>query len=116
MPDRTEPMRVQRRRTKGWRAPHDAVYVGRPGIFGNPFQVEIFGRELATLLHRRWLTTGTVLEQDASEGRLDLDGMRDLRAMVLERLPTLRGRSLMCWCAPFQACHADVLLELANAP
>jgi hypothetical protein len=28
----------------------------------------------------------------------------------------LRGRDLACWCAPTFDCHADVLLELANAP
>ena len=29
-------------------------------------------------------------------------------------LPELRGRNLVCFCAP-AACHGDVLLELANA-
>lgn len=28
----------------------------------------------------------------------------------------LRGRDLACWCPLDQPCHADVLLELANAP
>jgi hypothetical protein len=29
----------------------------------------------------------------------------------------LRGKSLACWCAVTDRwCHADVLLELANAP
>jgi hypothetical protein len=26
----------------------------------------------------------------------------------------LRGKSLVCWCAP-ERCHADVLLELCNS-
>jgi hypothetical protein len=26
----------------------------------------------------------------------------------------LRGKDLVCWCAP-KLCHADVLLEIANA-
>jgi hypothetical protein len=26
----------------------------------------------------------------------------------------LAGRDLCCWCAPELACHADVLLEVAN--
>ena len=30
-------------------------------------------------------------------------------------LAALRGRDLACWCALDQPCHADVLLELANA-
>ncbi len=28
----------------------------------------------------------------------------------------LRGKDLACWCALDQPCHADVLLEWANAP
>jgi hypothetical protein len=31
------PLRVQRRRTKGWEMPDGAIYVGRPTMFGNPF-------------------------------------------------------------------------------
>lgn len=33
-----------------------------------------------------------------------------------KRLAELRGKNLACWCALDAACHADVLLELANAP
>lgn len=32
------PERIQRKRTAGWRMPEDAVYVGRPTRWGNPFQ------------------------------------------------------------------------------
>jgi hypothetical protein len=32
---------------------------------------------------------------------------------LLAALPELRGRDLVCWCAPLP-CHGDVLLELAN--
>ncbi|TIX45449.1 MAG: DUF4326 domain-containing protein [Mesorhizobium sp.] len=31
----------------------------------------------------------------------------------LDALDELRDRDLVCWCAP-QACHGDVLIELAN--
>lgn len=31
-------------------------------------------------------------------------------------LSELRGKDLACWCALDQPCHADVLLEWANAP
>jgi hypothetical protein len=27
----------------------------------------------------------------------------------------LAGRDLACWCAPGATCHADVLLDVANA-
>jgi hypothetical protein len=29
-------------------------------------------------------------------------------------LHELRGKELVCWCAP-ERCHAEVLIELANA-
>ena len=32
------PQRIQRKRTKGWRMPEGAVYVGRPTKYGNPFE------------------------------------------------------------------------------
>jgi hypothetical protein len=34
---------------------------------------------------------------------------------LLPTVPELRGKDLLCWCAP-EPCHGDVLLELANAP
>lgn len=33
---------------------------------------------------------------------------------LLALLPELTGHGLMCFCAPDQPCHADVLLEAAN--
>src|SRR3954454_4346188 len=32
---------------------------------------------------------------------------------LMAALPELRGKDLLCWCAP-GACHGDVLIELAN--
>jgi len=32
---------------------------------------------------------------------------------LMAALHELRGKSLLCWCAP-ERCHADVLMELAN--
>lgn len=32
-----------------------------------------------------------------------------------EDFRALRGKNLACWCKPGAPCHADVLLELANA-
>jgi Domain of unknown function (DUF4326) len=34
-------------------------------------------------------------------------------AVKMARLSELRGRDLICWCAP-ERCHGDVLLRLAN--
>ena len=32
---------------------------------------------------------------------------------LLKDLPELKGKDLVCWCAP-APCHADILVELAN--
>jgi hypothetical protein len=38
------------------------------------------------------------------------------RCLVMaEKIKSLRGKNLACFCHPDQACHADVLLEFANA-
>lgn len=37
--DEQSPRRIQRQRTKGWRMPEGAVYVGRPSRWGSPFGV-----------------------------------------------------------------------------
>lgn len=34
------PKRIQRKRSKGWRMPAGAVYVGRGTKWGNPFTIE----------------------------------------------------------------------------
>ena len=94
------PRRLQRRRTKGWKTPGGAIYVGRPTVFGNPFQVGpvLTTREEAVDLYRWWL--------DHTEPGQDvwLRARRDLR-----------GRDLLCWCPASSVCHADVLLEIANS-
>ncbi|NUO43685.1 MAG: DUF4326 domain-containing protein [Streptomyces sp.] len=128
----TTPRRIQRRRTKGWRAadhttsPLGAVYVGRPTRFGNPARLihtdhgprilwgetDIIGgwpangqsaRGYATELYRTWITQPEQAEQ-----------LRLFRTL-------LHGRDLTCWCPlPIDGqpdhCHAAVLLELANQP
>jgi hypothetical protein len=76
--------------------PPNTIKVDRNNkTWGNRFEVKVYGHERAIELHRGWLT-----EMIAA-------GERDPRQ--------LRGFNLACWCRPDQECHADVLLELANA-
>jgi len=110
--------RIQLSRAKGWRMPPNTVNVARgPGrIWGNPFTiadavevaqvrpdraqrfvVECFGHWLRGD-RQNWMGP----ESDAAA------------ALILSRLPELRGKNLACWCRPGTPCHADVLLELAN--
>lgn len=93
------PLRIQRHRTKGWKMPAGAVYVGRPTWWGNPYSVDMFSPEDDLVaLYRRFLL----------ETPIGIDLVREARIR-------LRGKNLACWCPLDQPCHADVLLELANA-
>jgi hypothetical protein len=82
------------------RLPAGAVYIGRKwrhmpaSKWGNRF---VIGRD------------GTRAEVIAKY-RVWICDQPDLVAALLE----LRGRNLVCFCAP-EPCHGDVLLELANA-
>lgn len=104
------PDRIQRRRTKGWRMPPDAVYVGRPTRWGNPYPV---GSRDTRYSDREWLHTpeSAVL---AYREWLDEPGPSGFSRREEARVE-LAGRDLACWCPPGQPCHADVLLEVANA-
>lgn len=93
------PRRIQRKRTRGWRMPEGAVYAGRPTKWGNPYKNGGHMFMHAVELYERWL-------------KRDPRGKEIARAARRE----LRGRDLACWCALGQPCHADVLLEIANAP
>lgn len=73
--------------------PTDAIYVGRPSKWGNPYAVGPHGsREEVIEKFKRYLASNTILTASLHE---------------------LKGKDLVCWCAP-ESCHADILLELAN--
>lgn len=108
------PKRIQRKRTAGWRMPEGAVYVGRPSRWGNPFacypaiEDGLTRREVhldRVTLYRRWLA-----------GERWLTGEYGNPPTTQEIQRALRGRDLCCWCPLSLPCHADVLLEIANAP
>ena len=90
------PARFQRSRRKGARLPPDVVVVTRPTKWGNQHPLSL-GRAEAVRRYR----------DDLVEGRLDVT-VEDVRR-------ELRGRDLACYCPLDEACHADVLLEIANA-
>lgn len=110
------PVRIQRRRTKGWKLPEGVIYVGRPGAFGNPFPVDIYGAERAVDLFRRWLTGNMSMEELSRLSCYPTGSMVSERRALRDALPRLRGKTLACWCKLDMPCHADVLLEIANAP
>lgn len=105
--------RIQRQRTKGWRMPAGAVYVGRPTRWGNPFTL---GEASAQLDVDGWLIKcdGSRADAVSAFNAWLTDRMAVGLIVLTEWLAALRGRDLACWCPLDQPCHADVLLELAN--
>jgi hypothetical protein len=92
-----KPVRVQRKRVRGFRLPPNTVCVTRPGYFGNPFTAKEYGNLGAVWKYEKWL-------QDTLDGQLVMDRARK----------ELRGRNLACFCPVGSSCHVDVLLKLAN--
>lgn len=115
------PKRIQRERTRGWRMPENAVFVGRPSTWGSPFRV---GDEYDAPVVRHLQSYD---EANNHNGIVSLT-----REMAVEMfrmlgeewsdpaLAELRGKDLVCWCKLVDEngnpvpCHADVLLEWAN--
>jgi hypothetical protein len=76
--------------------PADAIYVGRPSKWGNPYRAEecAGGQDDAVECFR-------VLVESEPE-------------TIEEIQRELRGKQLACWCSLTKKCHADVLCEIAN--
>lgn len=92
-------------RSAGWRLPEDALYVGRPTVWGNPWRVGgkahgALGPLEAVAEYERALTRGELKDRAG--------------VPLIDRLAELKGRDLACWCEERQPCHADVLLRYAN--
>lgn len=116
----TEPRRIQRKRTKGWRMPENTVYVGRGSKWGNPFAL---GSKFTIAEHFPWgasklLTLSDLHAEDAvALYRLWITNHNIADAFHVhagQARAELAGKNLACWCKDGEPCHADVLLELAN--
>jgi hypothetical protein len=107
------PIRIQRRRTKGWRMPPNTVSVTRPGRWGNPFNwrdgLEIgdgnegWAKGAAVDMFREWLRNPAMFPDTPAP------------PPFTEIKVALRGKNLACFCAESDPCHADVLLQIANS-
>ena len=81
------PKRIQRKRTKGWKMPEGAVYVGRPSKWGNHHRVgdndplDDLPMDRAAAVYHFW----RYIE------RLDWTMLDECRT-------ELRGKDLACWC------------------
>lgn len=111
-----KPIRVQLSRKKGWRMPPDTVKVARPGKWGNKFRIgdiveHIAPPNIIEMIHVRTARDAVDLYADWIEMHL-----RQHPEIMRPALDELRGKNLACWCPLSEPCHADVLLQIANAP
>ena len=106
------PIRIQRKRTKGWRMPENCRYVGRGSEWGNPFVV---GRDGDSAECVRKYAAMLLPYTHAGPRNQMLDYL--ISQANFENIQReLRGKHLACWCKVGQPCHGDWLLELANSP
>jgi len=85
--------RIQRKNffDYSWKKNPNAVYIGRPSKWGNPFKVSKYGLRKCLEKYCEWL-----------ENQLRID---------TDFLEPLRGKDLVCFCPLSQTCHADIIIE-----
>lgn len=108
-----KPQRIQRKRTRGFNLKRESkklnglecVYVGRPSIFGNPFDSAEDFEKMHNIITPNYGYCAIITVGD--------DEKPHQCASKLQ-IRQLRGKNLACWCALDKPCHADVLLKIAN--
>lgn len=107
------PVRVQLRRTKGWRMPPNTVKVARPSQWGNPFRIGRDGDAATCVEKFRLACESEDILDHVCERWLTRRG-DDHWDMEEDWLRPLRGKNLACFCKLGDPCHADILMEIAN--
>jgi hypothetical protein len=73
--------------------PRDAIYIGRPSKWGNPYKIGPDGTREEVI----WKYKLYIIQNQS----------------LLDSFSELKGKNLVCFCKPLP-CHGDILLELAN--
>jgi len=109
------PIRLRLSRKKGFnlqaesRAANglECVVVTRPhSVFRNRWKIGVMSNHLGRAIETN---------AEAVECFRALSGWATEPHMIAYVREVLAGKNLACWCHPGDPCHADVLLELANA-
>lgn len=115
----TKPQRIHLLTEPTWTAPPNTVFVGRPTLYGNPYDSGDPQKALdAYLIHIRPGPTNVPLgpdlwiAPDAHKDAMLYDYPGFLRTQAVR---ALRGKNLACTCPPEAPCHANALLELVNS-
>ena len=102
------PKRIQRKRTRGWKMPAGAIYVGRGSLWGNRYRIG------DNLLRANGETLPITREEAVKFFELEIETWRQAPEEFEKWIAPLRGHDLACWCKEGETCHADVLLRIAN--
>lgn len=118
------PIRLRRDRSLGWRKPAGSVIVDRTSRWGNPWGWVLCPES------RTWYVCRARSKRRTGHWRGNPQAAQRAavayfcrwltltpsgRALATRAREQLQGYDLVCWCFPDDACHADVLLEVANA-
>src|ERR1700722_14140925 len=121
-----QPVRIHRKRTAGYdmhaasRAANglDCISVTRPGRWGNPYDIKLFGRALSLVLFRNSLNG--IWSPDPIKSVSDelCDAAYAAHLAFMRRFTgdhpltaaraELRGHNLACYCDLSDACHVDI--------
>jgi hypothetical protein len=110
-----KPIRVQRKRTKGWKMPENTVYVGRPTKWGNPYKVSGWFIPQGEIITNPFNPKREMCK--THQQAVDLYKSWVRRELEYKRLniKDITGKNLSCFCPLDKPCHVDVLLEIANS-
>ena len=92
-----------------------AKRVTRPGKWGNPFTIDETAARYRARRGCRAGQGGRALRPMASRHARPASFRPASRRAAPRSVAELAGHNLACWCRPGTPCHADVLIELANA-
>jgi hypothetical protein len=98
--------RIQRKRTKGWRLPDNAVCITRGTKWGNPFKIsDKVTRDVSISIFEKCILNPTIA--------LDLFGFKIYEHFkwISEHIHELKDKDLACFCKEGDPCHGDVLIN-----
>ena len=108
-----KPVRIQRKRTKGWRMPKNTIYVGRGSKWGNPYKIGSLVEVSSNTPVKRIELTSLIAVTSMFEQFIGYQEM--IESPLWKSIKKeLKGKNLCCWCKLSEPCHADVLLKIAN--
>jgi hypothetical protein len=116
-----KPIRVQRKRTKGYKMPPDTVSVTRPGWWGNPFvigghyKLGTPGTAMTYIRAYEWEPGYTTLK--TKEECIEwYEKYLELSPTMTKRIKEeLRDKNVACFCPLDQPCYGDIILRIANS-